>query len=278
MPVPALTDRLALLTLAVFVVAACSPTAEEVASTPAASTAPKATVAPAQERFNLHDAIAKHRKLLRQAPGRTGILKEESKYSLFDEELIIRDFFQDRRDGFFVDVGCAWPIRANNTYYLEKHLGWTGVGVDALPDYAPMWEDERPISKFFNFLVTDRSGTKESFFRSESLGLSSTSAHRADGKHFGGELAVEEVKISSITLNDLLDRVGATKVDLLSMDIEGHELTALRGFDIDRFQPDLVVTEGRRPGVEAYFKDHGYERIERYLPFDLANVYYRRVE
>ena len=65
---------------------------------------------------------------LEEAPGRTGILAEKRRYSTYDEELIIRDYFRDRRGGFFVDVGCAWPIKASNTYYLEKHLSWTGIG------------------------------------------------------------------------------------------------------------------------------------------------------
>ncbi len=87
---------------------------------------------------------------------------------------------------------------------------------------------------------------------------------------------MEEISIPSISLNDLLDREGVTKIDLLAMDIEGHELTALHGFDIERFRPDLVVTEGRRPDVTAYFTDHGYKVIERYLPFDTVNEYYAR--
>ena len=40
-------------------------------------------------------------------------------YSHQKEELVIRDFFQDRRGGFFVDVGCWHPISDSNTYYLE---------------------------------------------------------------------------------------------------------------------------------------------------------------
>ena len=161
-----------------------------VASDPAVKAAPRPGETP--KYFNLRDSIAKQREELRNVPGRTGILAEKKRYSLFDEELIIRDFFQDRRSGFFVDVGCAWPVMANNTAYLEKQ--------------------------------------------------------------------------------------GITKVDLLAMDIEGHELTALHGFDIERFRPDLVVTEGRRPDVTAYFAEHGYGAIKRYLAFDTVNVYNAPVE
>lgn len=230
----------------------------------------------AAKRFTLKKIIQAHREQLKNAPGRTGILKEKKRYSLFDEELIIRDFFQDREGGYFVDVGCAWPIIANNTYYLEKHLGWTGVGIDALEEHAPIWRRDRPGSKFFTYLVTDHSGTEDSFYKSQSRGLSSADRGRADGKHFGGTLEVEEVKVQSITLTDLLDNEGIGKIDLLAMDIEGHELNALHGFDIDRFRPELVVTEGKRPDVAAFFEEHGYEVIERYRAFDLVNDYFRR--
>jgi FkbM family methyltransferase len=223
----------------------------------------------------LMKAIPRIRKYLLEVPGRTGILTEKRRYSLFDEELIIRDFFQDRRGGFFVDVGCAWPTKANNSYYLERHLGWSGIGIDALADYADEWKATRPTSKFFNYLVTDHSGTNDLFFKSDGLGLSSTKRRNARGLKFGQDRAIEEIRVESTTLDDLLTREGVTKIDLLAMDIEGHELTALRGFDLARFEPKLVVAEGKRANVTAYLASHGYEMIERYQPFDPVNGYYR---
>ena len=62
---------------------------------------------------------------------------EEKLYSQGNEELIVRDFFQDRRGGFFLDVGAAHFKRNSTTYYLDKHLGWSGIAIDALKEYAP---------------------------------------------------------------------------------------------------------------------------------------------
>lgn len=218
-------------------------------------------------------ALGNQNEKIHAAP-RTGILAEQKRYSLFDEELIIRDYFQDRRDGFFVDVGCAWPIKASNTYYLEKHLGWKGIGIDALDDYAPLWERDRPGSKFFAYLVTDRSGGFGTFFKSPNTGLSSTDRKSASGSHFGDSLEPVEVKIPQITLDDLLAREGVTKIDLLSMDIEGHEPEALEGFSVQRYHPELVVVEGKSPRVARYFRRHGYERLRKYEPYDNVNRYF----
>ena len=160
------------------------------------------------------DKLGTMRERIRNAPGRTGILTEKKLYSLFDEELIIRDFFQDRKGGFFVDVGCAGPIKANNTYYLEKHLGWTGIGIDALNDYAASWKKKRPNSKFFNFLVTDNSEGSGRFYKSEFMGFSSTNQKVANGSVFPNDrrAKTEEIQVPKVCLNDLFDREGIKKL------------------------------------------------------------------
>ena len=60
-------------------------------------------------------------------------------YCHYDEELIIRDLFQDRRNGFNLDVGCAAARKRSTTFLLEKHLDWSGIGIDA---YLPLRQGE----------------------------------------------------------------------------------------------------------------------------------------
>ena len=235
-----------------------------------------ARIAPNDITSGVNESIVRETKRIQSIPGRTGILAEPWKYSVFAEEIIIRDFFQDRQGGFFLDVGAAWPISGSNTYYLEKHLGWTGIGIDALADFAPDWKKLRPNSTFLVYLVTDKTGGEGKFFKSAGLGISSTDRKHASGQWFGVNVEPEEISVPMTTLNDLLDREGVGKIDLVSMDIEGHELSALRGFDIERFQPELVVVEGRRPAVTKHLEDRGYEQIDRYLEMDHTNRYFQR--
>ena len=94
------------------------------------------------------------------------ILRTQKKlYSQNDEELIIRDFFGDRKGGFFVDVGCADYRYNSTTYYLEKHLNWSGIAVDALDEYRQGYFNNRPNTKFFNFIATNHLGDIEPFYR-----------------------------------------------------------------------------------------------------------------
>lgn len=210
------------------------------------------------------------------------ILDSQKKlYSEHNEELIIRDFFQDRRSGLFVDVGCAHYMFASTTYYLEKHLGWSGIAIDALAEFKQGYTDNRPNTKFFNFIVTDHSGGKESFYKlSDSVWQSSTSKEFVEGVDRAREdirNTYQEIYVPTITLTDLLDKNGVSRIDFLSIDIEGGEAAALAGFDIDRFKPQLVGIEAHsnKNKIMRYFNQHGYERIEKYLSYDNQNWYFK---
>ena len=204
-------------------------------------------------------------------------------YSQKNEELIIRDFFQDRRDGFFLDVGCAWPRRNSTTCFLELHLGWTGIGIDALAQYGDQWVEKRPNTKFVSYAVSDRSGETVTFYQTKWPGNSSLNKDQALKRRTEEE--VTPIEVETITLTDLLDANGVEKIDHLTIDIEGAEPGALAGFDIERFQPDLVCIEAHggawrgahEAGFLKYFGDHGYELIEEYLPYDTVNWYFRRI-
>jgi len=200
----------------------------------------------------------------------------EKLYSQFDEELIIRHFFDDRRGGFFVDVGAYHWRDYSTTYYLEKHLDWSGIAIDAQGRFASGYAKHRPRSRFFRFIVTDHSGTMETLYLAGPVS-SIEKRHVSDLDPRGEGVALREIEVPTITLNELLDRHDVSRIDFLSMDIEQAEPEALAGFDIERFRPELVCIEAFAPireRIAAYFAAHGYERIDAYLRHDELNWYY----
>lgn len=54
----------------------------------------------------------------------------------------------ERQGGTFVDIGCNHPTELSNTYYVEKNLGWAGIGIDNEPEYERLWWAMRPRSRF----------------------------------------------------------------------------------------------------------------------------------
>jgi FkbM family methyltransferase len=205
-------------------------------------------------------------------------------YSQRKQELIIRHFFKDRTDGFFVDVGCFHWKDSSTTCYLERHLDWSGIAIDAQEKFRPEWEKYRPKSKFFAYAVTDKSGETITFYLTgddsdtRTGGTSSTETTNLEKWQKKVEMEVRETTVPTITLNDLLDREGVEKIDFLSMDINGAEPIALRGFDIKRFKPELVSVEAnvhRREELLEYFEENGYSRIDEYLEHDRIDWYFK---
>lgn len=190
------------------------------------------------------------------------------------EEWFIRDFFADRRGGFFVDVGANHPKNFSKTWYLEKRLDWSGIAVEPLREFAPGYAAERPRTRFRPFFVSDRSDQEASLYViSDNTLVSSTDPNFTNA--FGTADRVE--KVLTITLNDLLSRENVTTIDFMNMDIEQHEPAALRGFDIKRYSPRLICIEGLLPvrqQILEYFARHGYVLVGKYLRADQENLYF----
>jgi FkbM family methyltransferase len=193
-------------------------------------------------------------------------------YSQDDEETLIRAFFEDRRGGVFLDVGAGDPVRNSTTYYLEKHLGWRGIAVDAQAEYASEYQRQRPATRFFSYFVGKQTGPTREFFVSPEKDFSSASGEDPRGG------AYEKRQVPTISLDDLLKREGIAHLDLLSMDIEGAEPAALAGFSIGRFAPALACIEihsaehGR--AINEYFTLRSYREIGAYRSIDPVNRYF----
>ena len=195
-------------------------------------------------------------------------------YSEREEEWMIRDFFQDRRGGVFVDVGANHYRDASKTYYLEKHLGWSGIAIEPQRQFMADYATERPQTKFFPFFVSDVSNQTAKLYVLNRASMVASS-DREFVKLFGEPDEVRDVP--TVSLSDLLDREGIKTFDFLSMDIELHEPQALKGFDIERFRPALVCIEGLLPvrqQILDYFAAHNYVLVGKYMWVDRENMYF----
>jgi len=195
-------------------------------------------------------------------------------YSEREEEWLIRDYFQDRRDGVFVDVGANHYKVASKTYYLESKLGWSGLAIEPQREFADEYGAYRPKTRFLPFFVSDESNhTAKLYLRRKKDQVASS--NEAFVKSFGGAAEVRDVP--TMTLDDILASEGIKKIDFLSIDIELHEPQALRGFHIERYQPSLVCVEGLLPvrqQILDYFAAHGYVLVAKYMWVDLENLYF----
>jgi FkbM family methyltransferase len=162
------------------------------------------------------------------------------------ETALVREFFGGR-PGYYVDVGANDPVVDSQTWHLEA-LGWTGLLIEPDPDCARRLREQRRGT-----VVEAACSSPENAGRELLL-------HRA-GPHSTleaqpiarGAVAQETVAVRCDTLDAILRAHGAAPgFDFLSVDIEGHELVALSGFDFGYWQPSLVLLEDHVTGLAKH--------------------------
>lgn len=191
------------------------------------------------------------------------------------EEWIVRDFFQDARDGVFVDVGANHHQRNSNTYYLETTLGWSGVAIEPQAKFADGYARNRPKTTFVPLFVSDVSNREATLYVTSNDLVASGSKEFTEA--FG---SVTPTTATTTTLDDVLDRLGIVRVDFLTMDIELAEPQALAGFSIERFRPRLVAVEAHPPvrqQILDYFAAHRYSLVGKYWRVDAENFWFAPV-
>lgn len=210
-----------------------------------------------------------------QARGELAWLSEHygpDRKSQYEEEWILRDYFGDRKGATFLDVGASEHERFSNTWYLEKRLEWSGIAVEPQTSLAEGWRLNRPRTKLISAFASDRSDQTATLYVGDQTLVASATKTFTDrwGENVG-------IQTPTLTLNDILDRNGVSRLQFVSIDVELHEPQVLAGFDLKRFAPELVCIEAHpevRQAILDYFTARDYVIVGKYLRTDTQNLYF----
>ena len=177
------------------------------------------------------------------------------------------------RGGFFIEAGASDGYAQSNTFHLEQTLGWKGILVEPLAEAAEQARRNRAGSRVFNCaLVADENATP--VVQLHGCGLMSVVDDRFEEdedleEHLRSGRVVQSLTESPLlevparTLTSILDECPPERgIDFLSLDVEGYELEVLRGLDLKRYAPRmlLVETAGLDAVTEA-LQPHGYRMV-----------------
>ena len=174
-------------------------------------------------------------------------IKKKS-YAMNNEDTAILNYFKDRKNGFYVDVGCYHPIHRNNTHLLHTQ-NWSGVNVDTSQFSIDLFNFMRPKDLNYNCAISDKNENIKLFYQKELSQLSTIEKSQAESVFQGN---IKEKEINAFTLNEILsrDKYKDSKIDFLDIDVEGADLKVLRGLSFDKFKPELVCVEIHAKEIE----------------------------
>lgn len=184
------------------------------------------------------------RKLLRLVRGLFIDEFATTSYSQEGEDMILNRIFEGKSNGFYVDVGAHHPRRFSNTFLFYRR-GWSGINVEPNPEVVRIFNTERSRDTNLQCGISDCEGSlKYHYFNEPALNTfdEGMAQSRLEATQY------KLVKIENIPvfrLADILKRYvpNGKKIDFLSVDVEGLDLTVLKSSDWSLFRPSCVLAE-----------------------------------
>jgi FkbM family methyltransferase len=185
------------------------------------------------------------------------------------EDVMLARVFAGRDNGFYVDVGAADPINLSVTKWFYD-LGWSGLNIE-------------PNKQLFDRLAADRQRdinldcgvgatvSEAKFFEPEVGELSSFDVRVRDNAQRNG-IPGSTRTVAVMPLTDLLElHCQGRDIDFLKIDVEGWESEVLKGLDLRRYRPIVILIEATVPQTKV---ESHMEWEPRILNADYSFVYF----
>jgi len=172
---------------------------------------------------------------------RPKIFFPKKSYSMLGEDLVVNNFFKNKTNGTYVDVGCYHPIDGNNTHLLFKN-GWNGINIDLNKISIDLFNIARKNDENFRVAVSNKS-KKIKFYYRKKINMLNTINKKFANNSFKKGYSIDYIQAR--TLSSILkeSKLKNKKIDFLNIDIEGNEINALKTLDFKIYRPKLICVE-----------------------------------
>jgi FkbM family methyltransferase len=193
----------------------------------------------------------------------------------------LREYFPDYNyKGVFFDIGAYESINISNSYHFEQN-GWDVHCFEANPLLIDGLKKDR--KNVYNYAVYDED--KDSVEFNAVLGpwgggslMAGVSAIELDPDYlnkFGNQIfQITKFQVSQKTLNTLIStEISHIKnIDIMSIDVEGGELKVLKGLNLEKYKPKLMVIENvfDKNDIKEYLYNANYT-LDKHIDY---NQYY----
>ncbi len=184
--------------------------------------------------------------------------------SQLGQDLEVIKFYNNKMDGYFIEVGAADGIRFSNTYLLEKQYNWKGICCEPILSQFDKLVKNRPNSICIKDAVYNKSGLILTFDIANESSLFSGITTHIDKHKARVDKNKTTVKVKTISLLDVLIKANAPHfIEYMSLDTEGSEFEILKNFDFSKYIFGLIDiehnhVEPRRTQIKNLLLSNGY--------------------
>jgi FkbM family methyltransferase len=156
--------------------------------------------------------------------------KPEPFYHDLYNDLFYKDIiFENKKTGYFVEVGALDGMMMSQSFLFEKLLNWKGIVVEP----NPVWKDSLHLHRTCNIsnaAISNENG-KATF---ESREIPAYSGLKSSVNESRTSDIIGEFDVETLTLSSLFDKFNAPEtIDWVSIDTEGAELDILTQYFLE---------------------------------------------
>ena len=198
-------------------------------------------------------------------------LRKRNTYSQDQEDLFINDYFKEKSNGFYIDIGCYHPIKYNNTALLYNR-GWKGINIDMNQTSIDLFNILRKRDKNICAAISNTSKKTIQYFdhlfspiNTLDKNFSSIASKKLSfRKH-------TEKTIQTYKFNQIIQKynINIKQIDFINIDVEAHDLEVLESIDLSIFNAKIICVEIannqnniKEKKLRDYLNKYNYELIK----------------
>ena len=199
-------------------------------------------------------------------------LKKRNTYSQNQEDLFINDYFKEKNNGFYVDIGCYHPIKYSNTALLYNR-GWQGINIDMNQSSIDLFNILRKRDQNICAAISNVNREAVQYFDHLFSPVNTLDKEFADiaSKKFSFKQYVEK-KIYTYKFNQVVQKynIKIKQIDFINIDVEAHDLEVLEGIDLSLFNAKIICIEmannqhnTKEKKLKDYLDKYNYNLIKK---------------
>ena len=184
------------------------------------------------------------------------------------DSFIHQNYFPNKTDGVYVEIGAHDGINISNTYFFEQ-LGWRGMCIEPITEIFEILQRNRNENCIcIEGAISDNDGTASFMYVKGPEAMLSGLIDKYDPRHAdrvqrdGKSTNCEFIlrTVQCYKLCDLLEKYDMHHIDYLSIDTEGGELDILKTIDYSKFDIDVITVEDNfgYPEIKSFLNQKGF--------------------
>ena len=191
--------------------------------------------------------------------------------SQLNQDIHVITYYNNKQNGYFIEIGASDGISLSNTYILEKNYGWSGICVEPIPtEFLKLQQNRSCLC--YDYAVYSTSNLLLPF-AVKNFNMCSGLVNTMDNEVVINDVIYnrsvnhdlnEIINVKTISFSDLLKKSDAPKfIEYLSIDTEGSELEILSSIDFNTYKFGMIdvehnFVEPRRSKIRELLEKNNY--------------------